>query len=105
VLLQMRPVQCPDADGSDDREGWGGFEVLGGAGHTAGEASSCVGVWVFNDAGWGSSLWYGRYGMVLWVGEVAIPKVRYPRLVWGPRGAVAVYLGVCGGLFVGSSGG
>ena len=34
----------------------------------------------------------GRFSMggVLWVGEVAIPKVRYPRLVWGSRGAVAV---------------
>eukprot|EP00966_Prymnesium_polylepis_P093876 2172658-Prymnesium_polylepis.3 len=32
------------ADGSDDREGWGGFQVVGGAGHTAGEASGCV--WV-----------------------------------------------------------
>eukprot|EP00966_Prymnesium_polylepis_P029592 687486-Prymnesium_polylepis.1 len=28
-------VHTASADGSDDREGWGGFEVLGGAGHTA----------------------------------------------------------------------
>eukprot|EP00966_Prymnesium_polylepis_P162613 3758107-Prymnesium_polylepis.1 len=32
------------ADGSDDQEGWGGFEVLGGAGHTAGEARNQLNV-------------------------------------------------------------
>jgi hypothetical protein len=40
VLLQIRPVQMARMTGKVGVV----FEVLGAAGHTAGEASSCVGV-------------------------------------------------------------